>query len=445
MRVLIVGAGWVGITMSVLFSSSHKVTLLDIDEQRIEQISVGETPIVEPGITEGLLESVKEGLIRPVLPSDTIGYQDVIVICVGTPESPDGQVDLQYIESAINTILSRIDELCYEYCVVVLKSTVPPGTTRSFLINQVKENQLDDRVGIVFNPEFLREGSALADASNPDRVVIGAIDDQSFNQVRTMYEQVLLNKSTPYLSMSPESAELCKYASNSFLAMKISFSNEIANVAESVPYADIDDVMRGVGADHRITAKFFGSGAGFGGSCFPKDIQGLVRFAEERSIQMPLLRATQQVNSQRPKKLVDMLVKKTGNLHGKKITLLGLAFKPGTNDIRESPTLRLLDLLLELGAKVWIHDPLVTSMDVSKHLRENATISAELEECMRESHGCILVTDWPIYLEIGLENLTRFMSKRVLIDGRRVFATQTTPNDVFYQTVGIQALESGKE
>lgn len=441
MRILIVGAGWVGITMSVFFSSAHNVTLLDIDEKKIETIKTGESPIVETGISKELEQAVKSKHIQPVSSIGTIGSHDLVMICVGTPESPNGQVNLQFVEAAAESILRHIDAICNDYCAIVIKSTVPPGTTRSYLMQPIVKKQLEGRIGVVFNPEFLREGSALEDARNPDRIIIGATDERAYNLVRKMFEQCLETKSTPYLLMSPESAELCKYASNSFLAMKISFANEIADIAESIPHADVADIMAGVGADHRIESSFFGSGAGYGGSCFPKDVQGLASFAEERSIDTPLLRAIQHVNSQRPQKLVNMLTEAIGNIRDKKVTILGLAFKPETNDARESPALKILDILSARGAEVWIHDPLANFIDLSSQQTKDAEISDNLDECLRNSLGCILVTDWPVYFETGLDNLTKLMSRKVFIDGRRVFATQPIPNDVFYQTVGTSALK----
>jgi UDPglucose 6-dehydrogenase len=294
-----------------------------------------------------------------------------------------------------------------------------------------------ERFGVVFNPEFLREGSALADAQKPARIVIGADTEKAATQLRTMYEECIGPQFQAYVSMSLESAELCKYVSNAFLATKISFANEIANIIERMPDADIDDVMEGVGLDPRISPSFFGSGVGYGGSCFPKDVVGLIDYAQKKhSLETHLLTATHIINSQRPMHLVRMLSSILPDIQGLKISVLGLAFKPGTDDIRESPSLKVIEELQSLGAEVCVHDPLTSKMNLSQEFKDSVNVVEDTQACLKDSMACFLVTEWAEYLEQGLDNLTRFMKKKIFIDGRRAFVKDSIPSDVVYISVG---------
>jgi UDPglucose 6-dehydrogenase len=328
-------------------------------------------------------------------------------------------------------------ETCTSFCVLGIKSTVLPGTTRTLLQERIKGSKsLSSRVGVVFNPEFLSEGQAVAKAKNPDRIVIGTQNQKAADLLMNMYEESLGKAACVFIKMTMESAELTKYASNCFLATKISFANEIANLAERIPGADIEEVIRGVGLDHRIEQKFLGAGVGYGGSCLPKDIQSLVHFAEDLDIDLRIPKATHDINLERPKKFVDMVLEHLESIDSKKVTILGLAFKPGTDDIRESPAVGIAHILLELGAEIWIHDPIVSVMKIPSELEKKAHISDDLEVCLRDSHACILATEWPLYKDTSLQGLTRLMSTKLIIDGRRVFHNSTIPSGIIYRTVG---------
>jgi UDPglucose 6-dehydrogenase len=320
--------------------------------------------------------------------------------------------------------------------VIGIKSTVPPGTTRKFVSEKIAKMGYTDRLGVVFNPEFLREGSAIADATNPDRIIIGASDYKASQVLRNLYQDVLGDAASNVITISLESAELCKYVNNAFLATKISFANEIANITERVFGADIDEVMRAVGEDSRISPKFFGSGAGYGGSCFPKDVAGLMNFAEKNlGITIHILRAIQLVNSERPARVVNLLLEELPSMKGKKVSVLGLAFKPGTDDTRESPALKIIDLLHKHGAEVWAHDPLVREMNLG-HLAGKVQLTENLEECLNDSIACILVTEWDEYIQRGLAGLTELMQGNILIDGRRTFTDAEVPEGILYRAVG---------
>ncbi len=436
MKILIIGAGYVGLSTGVVLSESHEVRLLEIDRARVEAINRGESPIYERGLDTLLKERLAEGKLRALHTSDEIGPMDAVFICVGTPSGSDGSVDLSQVESAADFIMNHLDELLKDYLVIIMKSTVPPGTTRRYLVDRIEDQHLLDRAGVVFNPEFLREGTALDDSKNPDRTVIGCTTSKEFEVVRSIYEPIIDKDSGPYLHTNIESAELCKYASNSFLATKISFSNEIANIAEQIPGADIGEVMKCVGLDSRISPRFFGSGAGYGGSCFPKDTLGLMRVAEDLGISTPILSAVDTVNKQRPLRLVNMLESLLGNLSMQRVTVLGLAFKPNTDDTRYSPALRVIELLQNRGSIVRVHDPLAPRIVQKLELPNGVEATNDLEESLTDADAAVLVTDWPVYKETGLSGLTRFMKSAVLVDGRRVFSEEEVPSSIQYITVG---------
>ena len=437
MKIMIIGAGYVGLTMGVVLSATHEVTLLDVDEDKVKTINEMKSPIHEKGISDLLTKGVSEGRLRAITPDEALGCHDIVLICVGTPSSSDGSVDLSYVESAANMVFEQANGILSKYSVIGIKSTVPPGTTRRLVLERLERDGLVHRIGAAFNPEFLREGSAIRDAQKPDRIVIGANDAKASGRVKRMYEECLTRNTTTFVETSLESAELCKYVSNSFLALKISFANEIANIIERIPGADIDDVMEGVGLDRRISPSFFGSGVGYGGSCFPKDVVGLIDYAQkEHNLETHLLTATHLINSQRPTHLVRMLLSILPDIQGRKISVLGLAFKPGTDDIRESPSLKVIEELRNLGAEVWVHDPLMSKMTLSREFKDSVNIVEDIQACLKESMACFLVTEWDEYIEQGLDNLTRLMKKKIFIDGRRAFAKDSIPSDVVYISVG---------
>ncbi len=435
MKILVIGAGYVGLAMGVVFTKSHDVTLLDINAERVSLVNKGICPIHEVGMPDLLKTAVQKGKLKAVTDKDEVGKQDIIMICTGTPSLSDGSVDLSQIEAAAEYTFSNRDSLFSNYTVVAIKSTVPPGTTKKYILDRIEKENLSKSVAAVFNPEFLREGTAIVDALNPDRIVIGTSSKKGFDIFRDMYTDCLGDKAKNFLSMTLESAELCKYASNSFLATKISFANEIANLAERISGVELDNVMKGVGADHRINPLMFGAGAGYGGACLPKDVSGLAAFARELGVDMPVLDAIQEVNKLRATHIIEMLSEEIGLIKGKKIAVLGIAFKPNTDDIRNSPGLRVIDSLILEDAEVWAHDPLLDMMNIPEESKK-CHFTFELKDCLVNSEACILMTEWKEYLELGPSKLTATMSNKVLIDGRRTFANQTIPDDVKYRTIG---------
>jgi UDPglucose 6-dehydrogenase len=436
MRILVIGAGYVGLSTGVFLSEKHEVLLLDVDPKKVSMINNGKSHIYEVGIDELLQKQVADNRLKALLPDDDVGRVDAVFVCVGTPSSNDGSVDLSQVEGAADFILARIEEMLDDYMVIIMKSTVPPGTTRKKILDKAEECGLDAKIGVVFCPEFLREGSALADIQNPDRIVIGCNKSREYDTVKRIYSQALGEGVGTFVETTLESAELCKYVSNSFLALKISFANEIANIAEMVNGVDIDQVMKCVGLDSRISPKFFGSGAGYGGSCFPKDTSGLRDFARKLNVDTPILRAANEVNQERPDRLVKMLEEMIGNVSNRKIAVLGIAFKPGTDDTRYSPAINVINILKEKGANVYAHDPFVDRMDHVLDEVGDATITGSIEECVLDSEGTILVTDWPIYKEMGIEKIMEYASYKSFVDGRRLFAGTIIPVEIDYRTTG---------
>ncbi len=435
MKILVIGAGYVGLAMGVILAKSHDVTLLEINEERVALVNEGTCPIHEIGMPELLRTAVQKGKLKAVTDKVEDSKQDIIMICTGTPSLSDGSVDLSQIEVAAKYIFSNRDGLFSDYTVIAIKSTVPPGTTKKYILDRIEKEGLSQTVAAVFNPEFLREGTAVMDALNPDRIVVGTSSERGFVMVREMYEECLGNKATNFLSMTPESAELCKYASNSFLATKISFSNEIANLSERIPGVELESVMRGVGADHRISPSMFGAGAGYGGACLPKDVSGLAAFARKLGVEMPVLDAIQEVNRHRAAHIIEMLGEEVGIIKGKKIAVLGIAFKPNTDDIRNSPGLRVIETLLQEGADVIAHDPVLDKINILLDSKE-AKFTRNIDDCLDDADACILMTEWKSYVDLGLAKLTKNMNNKVIIDGRRAFANQSIPVDVRYRTIG---------
>ncbi|MFX0125878.1 MAG: nucleotide sugar dehydrogenase, partial [Candidatus Hodarchaeota archaeon] len=283
----------------------------------------------------------------------------------------------------------------------------------------------------------LAQDSAIHDTLNPKRIIIGVNQEDIGQRLDTFYSQFYQASQIPILHMSIESAEFTRYIANAFLAMKISFANEIADLVQNVENTDIDDIMKGIGLDPRISPYFLRAGIGFGGSCFPKDIQALISFSENLSAETPrILSAVLKVNENRPYRLIKILREELGDLNNSIIAILGLSFKPGTDDVRAAPSISIIQALWRAGARIIVHDPLIDRIDLRSFKRFNITIASSVEECLRGSDACLLLTEWPEYSNIELEQIVKEMRKKLIIDGRRVFVKQPIPPDVQYITIG---------
>ncbi|MDE3198977.1 MAG: UDP-glucose/GDP-mannose dehydrogenase family protein [Acidobacteriota bacterium] len=441
MRVTVIGTGYVGtVTGACLAFLGHRVTCVDTDLSKIEKLRMGQTPIYEPGLEELIAIANERGgidfetdLAQPVRESD------VIFIAVGTPPLPSGESNLSYLEAAARGIGAAMDG--NRYRVVVNKSTVPIGSgnlVETLVREGVHENHPDlagnVRFGVASNPEFLREGSAIHDSLYPDRIVLGAEESQTIETLKSLYrplvEQEFVDPSfaprpagmgtVPLLATTITSAEMIKYSANAFLAMKIGFANEISNVCERVG-ADVTEVMTGIGLDNRIGRGFLNAGLGWGGSCFGKDISSLLHTAGEYGYQARLLEASLAVNRLQRQIAIQKLQEKLYILKGRTIALLGLAFKPNTDDLRDAPSLQIAEKLIQMGARVRAYDPI--AMDACRAQNPSLRIGYchDAPSAAEHADALVVVTEWPEFASLDLADLASRMNHAVLIDGRNLF------------------------
>ncbi|MFD7525283.1 UDP-glucose 6-dehydrogenase TuaD [Paenibacillus chitinolyticus] len=426
----VIGTGYVGLVSGTCFSEvGHQVICCDIDEAKIAKLQRAEIPIYEPGLEE--LVKRNTNLNRLSFSSDiasVIHRSDVIFIAVGTPMSPSGEADLSYVRAAA----AAIGQSIRDYKVIVTKSTVPVGTGR--LVQEIiRSNQSDPSIpfDVASNPEFLREGSAVHDCMNMERAVIGATSDRAAEIIARLHEPFR----TTIFKTSLESAEMIKYAANTFLAAKISFINAIANICERVG-ADVTEVAKGMGLDSRIGNKFLQAGIGYGGSCFPKDTHALKHIADVSGYDFKLLEAVIETNDKQRMLVIEKLEKAVGNLTDKKIAVLGLAFKPNTNDVREAPSLTLIPKLLEKGARVQAYDPIAVE-EARRYLPDSVVYTQDLYDAVRDCDACVILTEWKEVVTMELDQLRELLRKPVIIDGRNCFALERMRQEGFeYYSIG---------
>lgn len=412
MKVTVVGGGYVGLVSGVCLADlGHSVTIIEIDPHKVDLINTRRPPIYEDGLEQILKLNIGKNLVAQ---SDYQNLEDtdVFLICVGTPPRDDGSADLKYLSQAAESIGDAISN-SQKYQVVAVKSTVPPGTTETTVIPAVLKSsgRTEDSVGFCMNPEFLREGRAIEDFKNPDRIVIGGNTTKAIDVIRGVYSGL----SAPVITTSIKAAEMIKYASNSFLAMKISFSNEIGNLCKKLGI-NVYEVMNGVGYDHRINPYFLNAGLGFGGSCFPKDVMALIRLAEKNNENPALLKSVISVNESQPEKIVALLKERIGSLSSKRIAVLGLAFKDNTDDIRDSRAIPVIKALIENGADIVAYDPMAA--DSMKQVYPDISYQESARDALEGADACLVLTEWPEFKLLGLE-FDRMKSK-VIIEGRRI-------------------------
>ncbi len=415
MNICVIGTGYVGlVTGAGLAEFGMTLTCVDNDQQKIDVLKQGKCPIYEPGLEDLIQKNVKEGRLRFTTNShDGVTSSLVIFIAVGTPSRGDGSADLSAVEEVAKEIADHMDG----YKVVVVKSTVPVGTCRKIkaLIqdHQTRPTPFD----IVSNPEFLREGSAIEDFMRPDRVTMGAESEQAVAIMKDIYSALYLIE-TPFVITTLETAEMIKYAANAFLATKVTFINEIANLCE-VAGADVHHVAKAMGLDGRIGKKFLHPGPGFGGSCFPKDTRALLRMAQDRGYAFKVLNSVVEVNEEQKQRMVDKIREKVGDLQGKTIGVLGLSFKPNTNDIRESCSIAIIQGLLTEGAKVKAFDP--AAMEEARAVLPKLELGADPYDVAKGSDAIVLVTEWNQFRRLDLERIKRLLNRPVFIDLRNVY------------------------
>lgn len=407
MKISVIGAGYVGIVTGIGFAElGNEVIFVDIDGKKVNTINSGKAPIFEKGLDELMQENRNK--YKATKDYNSIADTDITFICVGTPSKEDGSIDLTFVKSAAAEIGKAL-KTKKGFHVVVVKSTVVPGTTENVVRPIIEKESCKEAFkdfGLAMNPEFLREGNAVHDFFNPDRIVIGVKDKKTKEMLETLYKPF----SCPKLITDIKTAEMIKYASNAFLATKISFANEIGNICKKLGI-DAYEVFKGVGLDHRINPAFFRAGIGFGGSCFPKDIKALIAKAEELGMNPKILKAVIEVNEEQPMKMIELLKKHIPDLKGRRIGILGLAFKPDTDDIRESRAIPIVQKLIEEEAKIIAYDP--KAMDNFSKIFPHINYANSAEEVIDKSDAVLITTEWKEFKELCYKG-------KIVIDGRRI-------------------------
>lgn len=431
MKLSVIGTGYVGLVQGACFADTgNNVICMDIDEKKINSLKKGTIPIYEPGLEELVRKNVQEGRLEFTTSIKTaVQKSDIIFLCLPTPPSEDGSADLTHVLSVAN----QIAELANGEKIVVSKSTVPVGTVDK--IKRVLKKKAKYPMEVVSNPEFLKEGSALQDSLKPDRVVIGTKSRKAGATLQELYEP-FVRTGNPIIVMDERSSEMTKYAANAFLATKISFMNELANLCEEVG-ADIDSIRRGIGSDPRIGKQFLFPGVGYGGSCFPKDVKALVMTAEKYGNALTILRSVDKVNEEQKRVLLGKLNKHFKNqLKGKTIVLWGLSFKPQTDDIREAPSLVMIRELLGAGAKVRAHDP-IANMMVEPLFRGKVEFYENSYDALKDADALLVVTEWNEFRRPDFSKMKKLMKKPVILDGRNIYDPKEMKDKGFiYYSIG---------
>src|SRR3984885_7148409 len=418
MRVTMIGAGYVGLVSGACFADfGHQVICIDKDATKVEALNRGEIPIFEPGLAELVEANVRQGRLQFAADTSRIGDAEAVFIAVGTPSRRgDGHADLSFVYAAIREIAPLLSNTA----VVVTKSTVPVGTGDE-IERILRELRPDAELQVVSNPEFLREGAAIQDFKHPDRIVIGTADAGARAVLAEIYRPLYLN-APPLLYVARRTAELIKYASNAFLATKITFINEIADLCEKVG-ADVQEVARGMGLDNRIGGKFLHAGPGFGGSCFPKDTTALLKTAQDHGVALRIVETVSAVNEQRKRAMARKVVTALdGSIRGKTIAVLGLTFKPNTDDTRDSPAIPLITAQHDLGATVRCYDP--AGMEQAKLQLPDVTYCDSAYSAAENADAVVIATEWEQFRALDLKQLRRIMAQPVIVDLRNIYRSE---------------------
>ena len=416
MNIVVLGAGYVGLVSGACLADfGHHVTCVDTVEEKIDALKAGRIPIYEPGLEELVDWNVRDGRLRFTTElGPAVAAADVIFIAVGTPSRRgDGHADLSFVHAAARDIARHLDG----YTVVVTKSTVPVGTGDE-VERIIREARPDAEFAVVSNPEFLREGAAIEDFKHPDRIVLGTDDEQAREVMTEVYRPLYLN-ACPIVFTGRRTSELIKYAANAFLAMKITFINEVADLCEAVD-ANVQEVARGIGLDGRIGSKFLHAGPGYGGSCFPKDTSALVKTAQDAGAPLRLIEATEQINANRRRAMAKKVIAALdGSVRGKRIAVLGLTFKPNTDDMREAPSLSVIQALQDGGAEIVAYDP--EGMENAARELSNVDFADGAYSCAEGADALVIVTEWNQFRALDLDRLKSVMKQPVLVDLRNIY------------------------
>ena len=422
MNIAVVGTGYVGLVTGTCFSEMGvHVTCIDVDERKIEALNQGKIPIYEPGLESLVHKNMKSGRLRfSTSLKDVLNHVDIVFSAVGTPPDEDGSADLKYVLDVARTIGKYLNR----YIVVVTKSTVPVGTAgkvKAVIEEELKARGVDINFDVASNPEFLKEGNAVKDFMSPDRVVVGVDSERARKLMARLYKPFMIVSDRLIFTDIP-SAEMIKYAANSMLATRISFMNDIANLCELVG-ADVNMVRKGIGSDTRIGKKFLYAGCGYGGSCFPKDVKALIKTAADNGYNLRVLQAVEEVNNDQKLVLYQKIVKYYGNdesqLRGKTVAMWGLAFKPETDDMREAPSLILIDLLIKAGVTVKVYDP-VAMDECRRRIGDKVIYSQNMYDAAEGADALMLVTEWKEFRIPNTDTLLAKMHGRLILDGRNI-------------------------
>jgi UDPglucose 6-dehydrogenase len=432
MRVAMIGTGYVGLVSGACFADfGHEVVCVDKDKAKIAALGRGGVPIFEPGLNELVAANARAGRLQFTTElAPAVKSADAVFIAVGTPSRRgDGHADLSFVYEAAREIARALDG----FTVVITKSTVPVGTGDE-VERIIRETRADADVAVVSNPEFLREGAAIRDFKHPDRIVVGTVEPRARDVMAELYRPLYLNRA-PVMFTDRRTAELVKYAANAFLATKITFINEIADLAEKVG-ADVQEVARGIGLDNRIGSKFLHAGPGFGGSCFPKDTVALLKTGQDNDAPLRVIEAVVTVNDARKRAMARKVAQALGgDVRGKTVAVLGLTFKPNTDDMRESPSIPLITALQDMGAKVRAYDP--AGMEQAKTMVGNVAFCQDAYDCAKGASALVIVTEWEQFRALDFVRLRSVMEMTVLVDLRNIYRADDVARAGFaYESIG---------
>lgn len=439
-NISVIGMGYVGLCTAVGFAGKGaRIVAVDKDIQKVDSINKGIAPFHEPQLEEALSKAIQQGKIKSTIDVEkAILETDVTFVTVGTPSKSDGSIDLRQVQEAAAEIGKALNKK-EGYHLVVVKSTVLPGTTEN-LVKPILEKQSNKRCGSDFglcmNPEFLREGSAIYDTLHPDRIIIGEWDEKSGDTLEKLYTLFYKQQKIPLIRTNLPTAELIKYANNAFLATKISYINTIANICEKIPETDVEKVAEGIGLDNRINPRFLRAGLGYGGACFPKDVKALIALAKQQKIEATMLEAVQKVNNSQAKHAVELAKKEVGVLKNKKIAILGLSFKPDTNDMREAKSIQIINMLLDEGANVSAYDP-VAVPNAKAIFKKRISYATSALDCLKDADCAVVVTEWNEFKDLKPEDFTTSMKQPIVIDGRKIYNPETFTKKLKYKAIGL--------
>lgn len=442
MNLGVIGAGYVGLTTGICLSSlGHKITVYDLVKEKIQMISEKKLPFYEKDLQELLDKTISSGTLIPTSDIDElIKNTEGCFICVGTPSLKNNSIDLSQVLNSIKLVAEHLKKLQKKDYVIMIRSTIVPSSTNLHIVPML-DKILDTSYGLCLIPEFLREGEAVSDFMNPDKIVIGSIDLISQNFAKNIFKSF---EEATIFTTNPETAEMIKYTNNAFFSMLISFSNEIANIAEKTTGIDTFEVLKALVEDKRITTKinnqkikpglesYLLPGCGFGGSCFPKDVRAILQYASSKNVNTPLLNAVMEINDERPSLIISLAEKLLPSLKNKHVTILGLTFKPDTDDIRSSPSFEAIRLLNDKEAKIFAYDPNLSS-DLSKNKFTNFTLCSTLESSIENSDLIVLFTKWDEFKNLNQNILNKFMNYPLLIDGRGFLDSSNFDENVYHK------------